>query len=165
MGVGGYDECCLGADGGGNAKAGGGGECFDVGPVHVHVAGENDSVARVEGWGWVAVGVLGLVAGVLEDGEGHVWGHGEQVGDLEEVGALGVCDVAVAPCGGGYVLEVLAVGAVGSVVREAEHGGQPRQGEQFVGADDAVFEDSVEDAEVGVDVAAVTSGQAVDEVG
>jgi hypothetical protein len=35
---------------------------------------------------------------------------------VEEVGAFGAGDVAVGPCGGGDVLEVLAVGALGGVV-------------------------------------------------
>ena len=50
-------------------------------------------------------------------------GDVEQVGDVEEVGAFGVGDVAVVPCGG-YMLEVLTVCAVGGVVFEPEFGGQ-----------------------------------------
>jgi hypothetical protein len=105
------------------------------------------------------------MAGVVQDGEGFAGGHVEQEGDAAQVGVLGIGDVAVAPGRGSNVLEILAVGTLRGDVLEPKFDGQPGDGAQFVGADDPVFQDPVQDAEAAVDVAAVASWQAVHHVG
>ena len=108
--------------------------------------------------------VTGCMAHVVENHQGFGVGNIEQPGDLEQVRPFGVGDVAVAPCRGGDVLQIFAVGAFCGIACQPEFGSQPRKGKQFAGADDAVFKDPVQQAKVGVYVPAGATGQAVNQL-
>ena len=90
--------------------------------------------------------VTGCMAHVFENHQGFGVGHVEQSGDLEQVRPFGVGDVAVAPCCGGDVLQIFAVGAFCGIACQPEFGSQSRKGKEFAGADDAVFKDPVQQA-------------------
>ena len=104
------------------------------------------------------------MAHVFENHQGFGVGNVEQPGDLEQVRPFGVGDVAVAPCRGGDVLQIFAVGAFCGIACQPEFGSQPRKGKEFAGADDAVFKDPVQQAKVGVYVPAGATGQAVNQL-
>ena len=108
--------------------------------------------------------VTGCMTHFFENHQSFGVGHIEQPGDLEQVRALGVGDMAVAPCCGGDVLQIFAVGVFCGIACQPEFGSQSRKGKEFAGTDDAVFKDPVQQAKVGVYVPAGAAGQAVNQL-